>query len=308
MKFEKLSFAFIWLFLLTLLVFIPEHSLTPPLSIKATFSWLGIITLTFLVAKNLIKAGLNEYRALIIYIKGKIPSFKDEIVESNMALGLSYSGLACWLLIITLKNSYFFLPLFILGAILIVWGLSVFLEENGIYKFSESRLSNKWVLSAIASTVLYWAGFKSAGQVNSVFGIDPAFFPFTLTAMVLVNVISLFCLIMVPVFFALGCIMLLNFVRDISGKKKNKESMIFIAALVFSAYASIMGLMMQFPKAQENIVKSIAVKTDFNSTHVCKDDWLKNKPVIFTGPNSSHVLAESHVHQGKYDIYKCISL
>jgi len=307
-KFEKLASAFIWLFLLTLLVFIPQHSLIPPLSIKATFSWLGIIALAFLVAKNLIKAGHNEYRALVSYIKGKIPSFKGEIIESNMALGLSYSGLVCWFLIILLKDSFFPLPLFILGAILMVWGLSIYLEENGVYKFSESRLSNKWVLSAIASAVLYWAGFKSAGQVNSVFGIDPGFFPFTLAAMVLVNVIILFCLIMAPLFFILAGVMLIKFVRDISGKQKSKESMIFPAVLVFSAYAALVGLMMQHPKAQENIVKSIALKTDFNSAHACRDDWLKNKSVIFVGPNSSHVLTESNVHEGKYEIYKCISL
>lgn len=308
MKFEKLSFAFIWLFLLTLLVFIPEHSLTPPLSIKATFSWLGIFALAFLVVKNLIKASHDEYRALVIHSKGKIPSFKGEIVESNMALGLSYSGLACWLLIILFKDSFFPLPLFILGAILMVWGLSIFLEENGVYNFSESRLSNKWVLSAIASAVLYWAGFKSAGQVNSVFGIDPGFFPFTLAAMVLVNVVILFCLIMVPVFLISGAGMLLKVVKEVSGKKKRKESMIFMAVLVFSAYASIMGLIMQSPKAQENIVRKIALKTDFNSTHLCKDDWLKDKSVIFVGPNSSRVLAESNVQEDKYEIYECISL
>lgn len=308
MKFENFSFAFIWLYLLTLLVFIPEHSLTPPLSIKATFSWLGILILTFLVAKNLIKASHDEYKALVIHIKGKIPFFKGEIVESNMALGLSYSGLGCWLLILLLRDSFFPLPLFILGAILMVWGLSIFLEENGVYKFSESRLSNKWVLSAIASAVLYWAGFNSAGQVNSVFGIDPGFFPFTLAAMVLVNVIILFCLIMIPVFFVLVVIMSLNFFKKRSREEKSKESMMLIAVLVFSVYASFMGLMMLSPKSQENIVRSIALKTDFNSTHVCKDDWLKDKPVIFVGPNSSHVLTKSNVHKDKYDIYKCISL
>lgn len=308
MKFENLSFAFIWLFLLTLLVLIPEHSLTLPLSIKATFSWLGIFILVFLVAKNLIKASRDEYRALVFHIKGKIPSFKGEIVESNMALRLSYSGLACWFLIILLKDSFFPLPLFILGAILMVWGLAIFLEENGVYKFSESRLSNKWVLSAIASAVLYWAGFNSAGQVNSVFAIDPGFFPFTLAAMVLVNVIILFCLIMVPVFIVSGGVMLLKFAREVSGKKKSKESMMFMAVIVFSGYASLTGLIMQSPKAQEDIVRSIALKTDFNSTHVCKDDWLKDKPVIFVGPNSSHVLTKSNVHKDKYEIYKCISL
>lgn len=304
MKLENLSIAFIWLFLLTLLVFIPEHSLTPPLSIKAMFSWLGIFILAFLVVKNLIKANRDEYRALVVHIKGKIPSFKGEIVESNMALGLSYSGLGCWFLIILLKNSFFPLPLFILGAILMVWGLSIFLEENGVYKFSESRLSNKWVLSAVVSAVLYWAGFNSAGQVNSVFGIDPGFFPFTLAAMVLVNVIILFCLIMVPIFFVSGVVI----VREFTGKKKSKEYMMFVAVLVFSAYASLMGLTMLSPKAQDNIVKLIALKTDFNSTNICTNDWLKDKPVIFVGPNSSHVFTESNIHKGVYEIYKCISL
>ncbi|WP_339515724.1 hypothetical protein [Pseudomonas sp. RL_15y_Pfl2_60] len=307
MKFKKLSHAFIFLFLLIILVFIPGHSLTPPLSIKATFSWIGITMLVFLVAKNLIKASQDEYSALVTHIKGKIPSFKGEIVESSMALWLSYSGLTCWFLMALLKDIFFPLPLLILGATLMVWGLSIFLEENGVYKFSESRLSNKWVLSAIASAVLYWAGFKSAGQVNSVFGIDPGFFPFTLAAMILVNVIVLFCLIMLPVLLVLVGVTLLKFVNDISGKHKSKESMIFSVVLAFSAYASIIGIIMQFPEAQENIVRSIALKTDFNSTHLCKGDWLKDKAVIFVGPNSSYVLTDSNNHEGKYEIYKCIS-
>lgn len=308
MKFENLTFAFVWSILLAILVIVPEHNLTLPLSIKATFSWMGIIILAFLILKNLLKAKIPEYKALVLYIKGKIPFIERDLIKSEVAERLMLSGLISWLFIMPFKNSFFPLPLFTLGSILLIWGLSIFFEKNGVYKFSESNLSNKWVLSGIGSVILYWASFKSAGQINSVFSMDSGLFPYTLVAMVLVNVIVLFSLIMIPVFIILAFAMIIKFVRKVFGKPKNDESMIFMAVLVFSGYFSIIGLMMQYQKLQDSVVRSIALKTDFNFSHVCEDNWLKDKPVIFIESNSSHVLAQSKKNDKKFEIYKCISL
>jgi hypothetical protein len=305
-KFQNLSVVFLWSFVLFILIFIPTHSLEE-LTVRSVLSWVGISILIILIIKNLLKSKLSEYKELYIAVKGKFKT--KELIESKTSVRLVFSGGACWFLILIFKSGLLPIPLFIIGATLMIWGLSHFLEENGLYKFSESSLSNKWILSALGSIVLYWSAFKSAGQVNSVFNIDPGFFPFTLTAMALFNIATLLFLLMIPVFIISGLIMLCNFVREVFFKKKKKnELMIFTGVLVFSAYASLFSLFMLSPTLQDKAVNSIALQTDFNSSHTCDDEWLKDKPVIFVGPNSNYVLATSQDHEGKYTIQRCISL
>ncbi|EDM67320.1 hypothetical protein PE36_12777 [Moritella sp. PE36] len=292
--------------LLITLVFVPTHSLEIPLSVRASFSWGGIFFLLFLVFRNLNKAREKEYAELKIYLRDK---FKPKVlVESTTTQWLVLSGGVCWFLILIFKDTLIPLPLFILGGTLMVWGLSNFLEENGLYNFSESRLSNKWVLSAIGSVLIYWAGFKSAGQINSVFNVDPGFFPFTLTAMVVFNLATLFFLLMIPVFFISTFVMIKNFIGEIVCKKIKVGLAIFPLIIMFSCYASLFGVKMLSPQVQNEVTNSIALKTDFNSSHICKGDWLNGKPVIFIGPNSTHVLAQSRVTSDKYDIFRCTSL
>lgn len=308
MKFQNLSFVFIWSFLLMTLAFAPQHSLETPLSIKATFSWIGIFILICLIIKNLYKAQKAEYKDLALYFKEKLP-FKDkELKESKASVRLVVLGGICWFLILIFKEGLFPLPLFILGSTLMVWGLSIFLEENGLYKFSESNLSNKWVLSAIFSSVLYWAGFKSAGQINSIFSVDPSLFPFTLAGMVVFNIATLFFLLMTPIFLISSATMMINFIREIVTKNKKNELIIFPIIIMFSAYASLFGLFMLSTEVQNKAVKLIALKTDFNSAHLCDAEWLKQEAVIFVGPNSNYVLAPSKEDKKEYQIQKCISL
>lgn len=307
MKLKKLPFAFTWLFLLTTLIFSPEYSLSFPLSEKAAFSWIAIIFFSFLVVKNLLQASREEYAEVALYFKSKVPFFKKDLIESKMVLRLVYSGLLSWILMIIFKNTFLSLPLFILGLILMAWGLSTFMEDNGLYHLSRSSLSNKWFLGGAFSSILYWAGFKSAEQINSVFSIDPSFFPFTLSAMILVNVFVLFCLFMVPVFFICCALLFFNIVKLIIRKKDYTQSRIFMAVLVFSAYAAIIGLKMQSPKLQNHFVNLIALKTDFNSKHLCANDRLKGIPVIFLGPNSRRVLAISRDSHNEYQVYQCIT-
>jgi len=307
-KFHNLSFAFVWCFLLITLVFVPTHNLSLPLSVKGFFSWVGIIVLSFLTLKNLYKATLAEYKELLSYLKKQIPYIDKELTESKSAVTLVMSGGACWFLILIFKDGLLPLPLFILGTTLMLWGISLFLEENGIYKFSESSLSNKWVLGAIGSSLVYWASFKSAGQINSIFNIEPSLFPFTLTAMVLYNIATVFFLLMIPVFILTSAYMIFKFVYELVSKKRKKELAIFPAIILFSAYASIFGLIMLSQEVQNKSVKTIALKTDFNSAHLCGADWLKDQPVIFVGPNSSYVLGPSQLDHKELVVQKCISL
>jgi hypothetical protein len=102
--------------------------------------------------------------------------------------------------------------------------------------------------------------------------------------------------------------MVLKFVYELVSKKRKKELAIFPAVILFSAYASIFGLLMLSPEVQNKSVKTIALKTDFNSAHLCGADWLKNQPVIFVGPNSSYVLGPSKLDNKELVVQKCISL
>ena len=104
-------------------------------------------------------------------------------------------------------------------------------------------------------------------------------------------------------------ILVVNFIYEVFGKFENKsdrEILPFI--LVFSAYASLFGIMMLMPKAEINTVKNIASKTDFNSKHTCEAEWLKDKSVIFIGPNSQYVLAISEESPTEFEVQKCLSL
>jgi len=316
MQFKNLSLLFTWLLLLIILAPIPIYNLETLLSGDYFLSLHGIIIfpiiilLIFLMIRSLCKAEKNEYKELVVYLrdnlKGKFQPKK--LRESKAVLRLAFSGGVCLWLIFIFKDSPFTIPLFVLGTTLIIWGLSLFLEDNGVYKFSELRLSNKWLLSGIVSAIIFWAGFKSAGQINSVFNIDPSFFPFTFTAMVLFNIATLFCLFMIPVFILSLLITCFHFIREVANKRKNDESLIFPIVLVFSVYASYFGLSMLSPEMQYQMANLIALKTDFNSTHTCKAEWLKEKPVIFVGPNSNYVLALSEENKGKYSIQECLSL
>ncbi|MEH6385765.1 MAG: hypothetical protein V7780_14240 [Colwellia sp.] len=308
MKFHNLSFAFFWCFLLITLAFVPTHNLSLSLSVKDIFSWIGIIVLSFLTLKNLYKAKLVEYKELLSYLQKQVPFIDKELTESKTAVTLVMSGGACWFLILIFKDGLLPLPLFILGTTLMLWGISLFFEENGIYKFSESSLSNKWILAAVGSSLIYWASFKSAGQVNSIFNIEPSLFPFTLTAMVLYNIATLFFLLMIPVFLSTSVYMLFKFIYEVVTKKHKSELAIFPAVILFSAYASIFGLLMLTPEVQNKSVKNIALKTDFNSNHLCSAGWLKDQPVIFVGPNSNYVLGSSETNKKELVIQQCISL
>lgn len=311
MNFQHLSFALIWCFGLVLLIFIPSHSLSLPLSVKGLFSWIGIIILLFLVLKNVWKAKANEYKEykeFYFYLKGKIPFIGKELVESKASINLSLSGAICWFLILIFKDGFLSFPLFIVGSILIIWGLSLFLEDNGIYKFTESKLSNKWVLGSLIASLTFWASFKSAGQINNVFGIDPSLFPFTLAAMTVYNIALFVFLLMIPVFLMTLLYMVLKTVYGLITKNHHSELTIFPIIIVFSAYASMTGLLMLDTKNQKKTVKSVAYRTDYNSKHLCDVEWLKGEPVIFVGPNSNYVLGRSESNKELQVIQKCLSL
>ncbi|PFG11415.1 hypothetical protein [Marinobacter sp. LV10MA510-1] len=306
MKFKNLSFVFVWLFLIVSLAFIPQRSLISSFSVEAALSWLGVLILSGLTIRSLFKAK-NEYGEFFLLLKSK---FKPKPFKASKTVDrLILSGGSCWFLILLFKDSLFPIPLFILGAILMVWGLSLCLEENGVYKFSETRLSNKWILAAISSSVLYWAGFTAASQINSVFGIDPSFFPFSFSAMIVFNVATLLFLLMIPVFLASSAVMVVGFISEVKNREVSKDnSAILPLVLAFSAYAAIFGLTMLQPAVQLQAARSIALKTDFNSKNVCQSEWLNGKPVIFLGPNLKYVLSQSKENAEEFKVQECLSL
>ncbi len=126
--------------------------------------------------------------------------------------------------------------------------------------------------------------------------------------MVLYNIATVFFLLMIPFFILTSAYMMFNIFYKLVSKKRKKELAIFPAIILFSAYASIFGLIMLSQEVQNKSVKTIALKTDFNSAHLCGADWLKDQPVIFVGPNSSYVLGPSKSDNKELVVQKCISL
>ncbi|MDI3324527.1 hypothetical protein QKW35_09080 [Pontibacterium granulatum] len=313
-----LPLAFLYAFLIVCLVFMPSYSLDIPLSKEASVIWLAIFLLFLKFVITMSKVTRQELFNCFSFVKGRV--FSMEMKTTKVTNRLLFAGGACWFLILFFKETLFPLPLFVLGSILFVWGLSRFLEENSVYRFSESYISNRWLLGGLSSFILYWAGFNSASQINSMFGVDPGFFPFTISAMVFYNVAVILFLLMIPVFFVSSSILVAGIIKDLvndkdEGRDKREDGdegnvyAVLISIVVFSAYASVAGLIMLSPNTESVAVKSIAMKTDFNSKHYCKGEHLKDKSVIFIGPNSNVVLAEA-VDNSKqqFSVQKCVSL
>ncbi|WP_462160666.1 hypothetical protein [Pseudoalteromonas maricaloris] len=308
-KCENLISAFGCLIIIATLVFVPTQTLSPPLSPLSFITWLAITALTLFLINKLKSADESEYEYFKERIMQAIPiSNTLHLKESRTALWLVNFGMLVWLLLLVTKANYYGLGLLIIGAVAMIWGFSIQLEANGIYRAFNSYVSNKWILGVCSSALLFFSGVESASQINAVFGVDSSLFPFTVTAMLVINICVIFCLMMLIIFAITVCIVGLQLISDLRRKPKTSSSpMIFVALLFFSTYASLAGLIIHPSEAKENIARKIALKIDFNSSHLCTNSELKNRPVIFLGPNLSRVLAQSEKDEKTYQVYQCVS-
>ena len=283
----------ITLFLLSFLTTELAHAST----VLWVFVWLVLVAILLTAIKTATAITFREALAFknklvtgLVILNERIP--QPEV--SPLATILCFAGISCWLAIVRLEGVIYPKVFFASGFILFIWGFSLILEDTGIYKYVRKKVTHLWLLSLGLTTLLFWAGVQGAAHVNQAFPADPSHFPFTLSAMVVYNLLVAFSFAMMGVFIFVALAILYNIVIS-SFEKKNSEdsSGVLPLFLIFSLLVPIVGLAMNQKEIRKVYVKDIALSTDFNESHLCTNVRVLGKPVVFLGPNSRTVMVYS---------------
>ncbi|TDF34769.1 hypothetical protein EYS14_23775 [Alteromonadaceae bacterium M269] len=292
-KVANIPFILLSIFAIAIIHLATDTSFSMPKSMNEYLSWIGIAVFVGMMINHIKKLSEDEGKAfvklVILYLKS-CNSALPTIKISNSAYFILFLGQISWALIIAFKAALAPRELFVIGLAFFLWGFSLVLEENGLYSWWTKKLSNRWLLSAIIASILFWAAFSSASAINSVFGVDASHLSFTYTAMLVYKIVMMFSLATGAILALSSLYFVYRFTLLIRGKENSDGGLhIFIPAFSFAVF--LFGTILAEQEFQSWFIKQAALKTDFNHHHLCLNRELRGVPVVFLDPKSELVLA-----------------
>lgn len=297
------------LFLSFFFYFVFPKALLQPLEkelINAITFPIRIIIIESLIAYILLSNIKDEIKQSWRFSLGNIKNtkiYKYKPKFSTKTKSLYLAGLLSWMPIVISGAKFQPALLFCIGSILLLWSTLLALEENGVYSFLNTWKSDKIFISFLIAAITFWGGYTSASQINNVFYIDSSYFPFTFSAMTVYNIARLTTYFTIPTTVILMIFALYDAMRTFRSKPSRVgEISLFLVPMV---YFAITGLIIN----EENVIKKslieISYSVDFNKNSHCDNSSVKNKPVIFLGPNSEKVLVKLYDKKDKFSIKDC---
>lgn len=286
------------------IAFAPDYSLRIPLQEPlAALGWFGIIAFSVMAVYNLSNI---SFKNLFQYIGQKINEYSSIDKNSKNAQRLAMSGMLMMLLAVFIKTSALAQPLLISAIILMIWSILVFFEESRLIQSFVSYSSTKKIIGLLSAILIFWASYSSLAQVNAIFGVDPALFPYSTAVGIFINIAKVLALTSVPVLIISFLFCLLNFFTSNHKFWNDSRLAIMFCSLISSLITAFLLPGLWSNQFQDDKLLQAAEAMDMNGNHLCHNDALtengKKIPVIFMGPNSSIVLAKKG---NKFDIFEC---
>lgn len=301
---KRLAWCFTFLFLAVNVTFAPDYSLSIPFN--TPLEALGGIAVLFFVAAGIWNISKISYKNLMEHIISKLNSYSKKDLDNNIAANLALIGMSVWLLAIYFREGVMVGPLVIAGTLVMIWSVMTFFEDSALIKILSSYASSKKIFGFLSACIVFWATYTTFGQVNTVFGVDPSYFPFAITVGIFINIAKMFALTSIVVTPLSMIMSLINMFTSSHPFWSNSRQAVLYCTLILS---SLVFLTLEFLWSDEFIHNKLlesAEVMDMNSNHLCHNDLLvkgKEKvPVIFIGPNSSLVL---YKNGDEFDITDC---
>jgi hypothetical protein len=220
-------------------------------------------------------------------------------VRNKSAEKIALIGMVLFPIAIYYRDGVFLAPL-------IIWSIMIFLEDSVVVKAIFSYSSSKKIFAFLSSCVVFWATYTTFGQVNTVFGVDPTYFPFAITVGIFINIIKVAIFPSIVVAPLSVIFLIINAFTSKHPFWSVSRQYLLSCTFILSSF---MLLMFIYVKSDDFIQKKIlesAEVMDMNNNHHCHSKDLlrgsKKLPVVFLGPNSSLVLYKNN---GKFDIADC---
>lgn len=238
-------------------------------------------------------------------------------VFNNIHLNTIYLWIALILTVFIKMNIYTITALLIYTGYLPHINLLFWLSLSNTGKQIRERLKIwHWaiIFSYIAFIYSLYAQSWASALLNETFPVDPS--KFGITESFLVVLVAPVSLLYYPDYLAgihtatiiLSMIILpILGVAVLTGFSLKKTFKITGCILVLTFLMSFfVTLMLNFTMHIKDVTRIFALNTDFNSSHLCKDDWSnKSKSVIFLGGNKVLAYFDSREPGSQFEVVDC---
>ncbi|EHH1260565.1 hypothetical protein J7H92_004398, partial [Vibrio parahaemolyticus] len=301
---KRLVWCFAFLFLSVNIAFAPDYSLSIPFETPlAALGGMAVLFCLLFGVRDLSKIG---YQNLKDHIFSKLNMYSQKTLDNKSSANLALIGMCIWLLAIYFRQGAMVAPLVIAGTLVMIWSVMIFFEESLLVKAISTYSSSKKIFGFISACIVFWATYTTFGQVNSVFGVDPSYFPFTITVGIFINiakVVALTSIVITPLSVIMSFINM--FTSNHPFWSNSRQAVLYCTLILSSMIFLTLGFLWSDEFMHRKLLESAQVM-DMNGNHLCHNDLLiqdgKKVPVIFIGPNSSLVLYNK---DGKFDIADC---
>lgn len=286
------------------LAFAPDYSLSIPFD--TPLEALGGLVVFVLFLFGIWNLSKVSYQNVNDHIFSKLNVYSKKDLENKSAANLALIGMCIWLLAIYLREGVMVAPFVIAGTLVMILSIMIFFEDSILVKAISSYSSSKKMFGFISACIVFWATYTTFGQVNSVFGVDPSYFPFTITIGIFINiakVVALTSIVIAPL--SMIMVVIHMFTSNHPFWSNSRHAVLYCSLILSFLIVLTLGSLWSDDFIHKKLLES-AYAMDMNGNHLCHNDLLiqdgKKVPVIFIGPNSSLVLYNKG---NKFDITDC---
>lgn len=301
---KHFTYGFIYLFIALNILLGTDYKISFPL--ETPFKALVFMIVIFCISSGVWNLLKINFKNILIYFVYKIDLYSKKKLDNKSSANLAFSGMCVLQLSVYLREGVLATPFFVLGVLVMIWGVMIFFEGSVLIKNLASYISSKIVFGFVSASIVFWATYSSFNQINSIFGVDPSYFPFTITIGIFINVVKVIALASILIMPISLIMVILSLFTSGHGFWSFTRQIFLYSTLILSfLILQFLNFLWSDEFTRQKLIES-AQLMDMNNNHLCHNEVLFSEeeklPVIFISPSSSVVLYNKG---DEFDIVEC---